>query len=67
MYTISLKAARINADMLQTDVSTKMGVTNQTICNWETGQTRVSEPNMRLLAIIYGIPREMLRRPNEPR
>ena len=39
MFKITLKAARINANMRQTDAAIEVGVSRDTIRNWETGRS----------------------------
>lgn len=39
MFKITLKAARINANMRQTDAAMEVGVSRDTIRNWETGRS----------------------------
>ena len=38
---ISLAAARVNAGMTQEDVAKKMGISKQTIINWEKGKPKI--------------------------
>lgn len=53
---ISLKAARINANLTQADVANRLGKTKQTLINWELGKSKIDKGNLRLLADIYKIP-----------
>lgn len=53
---ISLKAARINANLTQADVANRLGKTKQTLINWELGKNKIDKANLRLLADIYKIP-----------
>jgi len=57
---ISLAAARVNAGMTQEDVARKMGVTKQTIVNWEKGRTAPGIPEMEMLSRIYNIPQDYI-------
>jgi len=59
---ISLAAARVNAGLTQSDVAEKLGVTKQTILDWEKGRSepKVSQAiemselfNMPLSAIFF--------------
>lgn len=62
-FTISIKAARINAELTLEDVSERIGVSKQTIQNWEMGRT---EPNLsifRRLSELYKVPFDRLRAP----
>lgn len=53
---ISLKAARINANLTQVDVACKLGKSKQTLINWELGKSRIDKGNLKLLSDIYKIP-----------
>mgnify|MGYP004698484419 CR=1 FL=1 len=56
---ISLAAARVNAGLTQADVAEKMGVSRQTIINWELGKiASLGIPEMKMLSEIYGIPQD---------
>ena len=37
-FKISMAAARVNADMTQSEIASRMGVSKQTIVNWENGK-----------------------------
>ena len=53
---ISLAAARVNAGMTQEEVAKKMGISKNTVVNWEKG---ISEPTITQglkLSELYGIP-----------
>lgn len=58
MIRISLEAARVNAHMTQTEAAEKLGVTVQTILNWEKGRSEPSISQGRLIEQVYGIPIE---------
>lgn len=58
---ISLKAARINAEMEQTDVAAEMGVLRDTIGRWERGQTKPRTDQLAKLCELYRIPAENIR------
>lgn len=55
-FMISLQAARVNAEMDQPTAAQKMGVSVQTIVNWEKGRTEPSIQQARRLSELYGIP-----------
>ncbi len=56
---ISLAAARVNAGLTQADVAKKLGVSRQTIINWELGKiASLGIPEMKMLSDIYGIPQD---------
>lgn len=53
---ISIAAARVNARMTQAEAAREMGVTKQTMVNWEKGATAPTVPQARKLAELYKIP-----------
>ncbi|MDD6268414.1 MAG: helix-turn-helix transcriptional regulator [Clostridium sp.] len=56
---ISLAAARVNAGLTQADVAEKMGVSRQTVINWESGKiSTLGIPEMKMLCEIYSIPQD---------
>lgn len=55
---ISLAAARVNARMTQEEVAEKIGVTKQTIINWEKGRVIPKIPEVEMLSRIYNIPQD---------
>lgn len=58
---ITLKAARINAGMLQTDVAAELGVLRDTIGRWESGKTKPKADQLKKLCEIYGVPIENIK------
>lgn len=50
---ISLAAARVNAKMTQVEAAKALGVSNQTICNWENGKAEPSISQARELSKLY--------------
>lgn len=55
---ISLEAARVNANMTQQDVAEKMGVSRQTIVNWEKGRVAPGIPEIEMLSRLYSMPQD---------
>nr|DAK55189.1 MAG TPA: helix-turn-helix domain protein [Caudoviricetes sp.] len=51
---VSLKAARVNAGLTQSDVAEKSHKNKQTIVNWETGKTEIDRANFEMLCRMYG-------------
>ena len=41
MPKITLKAARVNAELTQDEVAERIGKSKQTIVNWETGKAEI--------------------------
>ena len=62
---ISLKAARVNANLTQEDTAKAMGKTKQTIMNWESGRSEIKYRNMERLSELYGMPMEYLAVPEK--
>lgn len=60
---ISLKAARVNAEMTQNEVAVMMKRTKQTIVNWESGITNIKYTDLVELSKLYSMPIEYLRIP----
>jgi len=60
MLQISLAAARVNADLTQEEVAHKMGISAQTLINWEKGRFVPGIPEIEMLSKIYNIPQDNL-------
>lgn len=50
---ISLKAARVNADLTQTQAATTIGVDRTTISSWEKGKTAPPADKLFALCALY--------------
>lgn len=57
---ISLAAARVNAGLTQEAAAKKMGVTKQTIINWEKGKIVPGIPEVEMLSRVYDIPQDYI-------
>lgn len=55
MKKITLRAARTNANLTQNEAAKKIGVSRDTISNWENGITSPSVEKFRQIEKIYGI------------
>ena len=55
---ISLEAARVNAKMTQAEAAKEMGVSRQTIINWEKGKVAPGIPEIEKLSRIYCLPQD---------
>ena len=53
---ITLKAARINAGLDQSDVAKELNVNITTVSSWETGKTQPSLENFKRLCELYRWP-----------
>ena len=52
---ISLKAARVNANLSQENVAKKMEKSKVTINNWENGKTEIDYGNLTELCRLYSV------------
>lgn len=57
---ISLKAARVNADMTQRQWAEALGVTVDTVLNWESGKSEPKMSQLRQISEISGIPMDYI-------
>lgn len=57
---ITLAAARVNAGYTQEEVAKKMGVSKQTIINWEKGRIAPRIPQIDMLSRIYNMPQDYI-------
>lgn len=53
---ITIEAARVNAHLTQDEASKRLGVTRQTLYNWENGIVCPSLKNVVKLSELYDIP-----------
>ena len=60
MPKITLRAARVNADLTQVEAAKAMGKTKQTIVNWESGASSIKYTDLVRLSELYKIPIENL-------
>ena len=58
---ITLKAARINANLKQEQVAIKLGVTESTVSRWENGKTKVPKKYIDNLCKICNIDKDMMK------
>lgn len=52
---ITLKAARVNKGLTQEEAAIKIGVTKDTISNWERGKSYPDALNLKGIEEVYGI------------
>ena len=52
---ISLKAARVNANLSQEEVARKIKKSKVTINNWENGKTEIDYGNLNELCRLYSV------------
>lgn len=52
---ISLKAARVNAEMSQREAAERIGVNVSTVIKWENGKTSPKAVQLQKLCDVYGV------------
>lgn len=55
MHRISLRAARVNAGLSQIDAAARLGISNKTLCYWESGRRFPNQPMIEALCKLYGV------------
>ena len=65
MPKITLKAARVNAELTLDEVAERIGKSKQSIENWENGKTPIKYSDLLKLSEIYEMPVEYIRMPGE--
>ena len=60
MPKITLKAARVNANLSQSEAAGRIGVAVSTLRNWEAGKTFPTQPKIEKLCEVYGISFDVL-------
>ena len=60
---ITLKAARVNAELTLDDVAERIGKSKHSIENWENGKTPIKYSDLLKLSEIYEMPVKYIRIP----
>ena len=60
---ITLKAARVNAELTLDDVAERIGKSKQSIENWENGKTPIKYSDLIKLSELYEMPVKYIRMP----
>ena len=60
MFKISLKAARVNANIAKKDAAKQLGISVDTLNNWENGRTCPSVEKFRELCNLYECPGDVI-------
>ena len=63
MPKITLRAARVNAELTLDEAAERIGKSKQTIVNWESGKTEIKYKDLVKLSELYEMPIEYLRVP----
>ena len=61
LYKVSMKAARINANLTIAEAADKIGVGISTIKNWEAMKTFPNQPMLEKICEVYAVPYDMLK------
>ena len=56
VFKVSLKAARVNANMLQKDAADALGIAPETLANWESGKTTPRATTLAMISELYKVP-----------
>lgn len=59
-FKISLRAARVNAEMEVEEAAKKLGISRTTLWSYETGATEPKRDMIRRMCDLYRVPLEML-------
>lgn len=62
-YKISLRAARVNANLKQVEVASRIGVSKKSLANWENGRIPPKATILMKLCDIYGVPIDLISLP----
>jgi len=57
---ICIAACRVNAGQTQTEFAEKIGVTQNTVCNWENGKSEPDLSQLRKISELSGIPMDFI-------
>lgn len=60
MPKITMRAARVNADLTINEVAKELGISNKTLISWEKGKTEPTASQMLKLVSLYAMPMEFL-------
>ncbi len=60
MFQITLRAARVNKDLTQDEVSNAIRISKSTLQNWENGKTSPTAGRLKALAELYECPIEYI-------
>lgn len=60
MPRISLESARVNAKLTQAGLAEKLGVSKNTVNNWENGKGEPSLSQLRKISELSGIPMDFI-------
>jgi len=53
--SLTLKAARVNKKLTQENAAKKIGVSKDTLGNWERGKTYPDAEKIKTIEVVYGV------------
>jgi len=53
---ITLKACRVNRNLTQREAAKKLGITKESLANYEQGKTFPNVPMIQKMELLYGVP-----------
>jgi DNA-binding XRE family transcriptional regulator len=59
-YKVTIKAARINANMLQATVAKELKISQKTLTNWENGKTHPTASALLKMCELYKVPLDLI-------
>ncbi len=62
-YKITLVAARVNAGKTQESIANEMGVTRNTVFNWENGKCEMKPAQFKMYCDLVGVPEDLVKLP----
>lgn len=65
MYQVTLKAARVNAGLSQTEAAQAVSVSKHTIIKWERGETAPTAWQFKELCNLYRVPMDNIFLPHK--
>lgn len=64
LFQVSMASARVNAELKQDDIAREMGVSKQTIINWEKGRVVPKPAQFQMFCMICKIPKDNVKLPS---
>lgn len=61
VYQVSIKAARVNADLSMQQAAQLLGITERTLYEWERGKRAIPFDAIKTMCSAYNVPIELLR------
>lgn len=56
METLTLRALRVNKGLSLDEASIQLGVSKDTLSNWETAKTFPNVPQIKRIELVYNVP-----------